>query len=64
MKIDKNDQPDLNTKIDCLMKGGHPIWDYTFNVPPVTTRKWNHQDWINYIGDNWFRKNSAQETTK
>ncbi len=53
-RINKDDQPDLETKLRAL--SGEPTgWDYYFGVPPVPHNLWSQHDWVNYIGAAWFR---------
>lgn len=37
------------------LRGEKTGWDYRFRPPPVPHDKWTPDDWITYIGDNWFR---------
>lgn len=52
--IDPGDQPDHETKLATL-RGEDTGWDYQFQVPGVTHAAWSPDDWIRYIGVNWFR---------
>lgn len=54
-RINKDDQPDVQTKLETL-RGEDTGWDYLFNVPPVPHWLWTYPEWVTYIGDNWFRK--------
>jgi hypothetical protein len=56
-RINKDDQPDLATKLRTL-EGDDLGWDYFFNVPATSHWQWSQQDWVTYIGDNWFRKDA------
>ena len=47
-------RPSQQEMIDTL-NGVSTGWDYMFNTPGVTTQLWGNQDWINYIGDQWFK---------
>ena len=53
------DRPDRQTMIDAML-GQHTDWGYRCNVPPVGYMGWTEDNWIDWIGDNWFRKPSAK----
>lgn len=36
-------------------------WEFRVNVPPVCTVYWKTDDWITYIGDQWFLKPEKPE---
>lgn len=48
-------QPTRTEKL-LTLQGCETGWDYRFTTPPVPHNLWTLDDWINYIGDNWFRK--------
>ncbi len=52
--VNPNDQPTYEVKFQTL-NGSRTGWDYMFGVPPVPTQHWSFDDWIKYIGDQWFR---------
>lgn len=57
-RINKDDQPDVETKLNTLA-GQDTGWDYQFSPPPVVgCGDWSPQGWVEYIGDNWFRKDT------
>ena len=37
------------------LRGENTGWDYRFRVPGPSTALWTDEDWIRYIGDNWFQ---------
>lgn len=53
--IDPKVQPTHGEKLEVL-NGFNVAWDYLFHVPSVDHSRWSNEDWIVYIGDNWFRK--------
>jgi hypothetical protein len=47
-------QPTHEEKL-ATMRGEDTGWNYRFQVPGPSPNMWSHEDWIRYIGDNWFR---------
>jgi hypothetical protein len=45
------------------LEGQETGWGYWLTAPPVPTGHWSYDDWIRFIGNRWYRKNSikAQE---
>jgi hypothetical protein len=54
------DQPTHDEKFRTL-QGEETGWGYWFNTPPVQHATWTHEDWIKFIGDRWFRRNTQQQ---
>ena len=51
-------QPDHDTKLRTL-RGEKTGWDYRFDpgfLPSTAHTRWTTDDWIQFIGDNWFKK--------
>lgn len=54
------EQPDIDTKLRTLNMEDTG-WDYMFDsglLPCSAHTLWNRYDWINFIGDHWFRRGS------
>ena len=56
-------QPTNQIKLDTLADI-NTGWSYSMRVPPVPTHLWTPQDWINFIGDNWYPTKSKQTLQK
>lgn len=54
------EQPTYQTKVATL-NGAETGWGYWMQVPPVTTALWTDDDWIRFIGSNWFLKSNLKE---
>ena len=54
MSVVNQEQPDFATKMKAL-EGQRTGWDYKFSPPPMTTVFWSREDWLTYIGNNWFK---------
>jgi hypothetical protein len=48
------EQPSDETKLRTLA-GSKTGWGYRMAPPPVPTTWWSNRDWINWIGDGWYR---------
>jgi hypothetical protein len=55
-------QPTLQQKIDTI-NGQETGWMYMFGIPGTCTDAWEYDDWIRYIGDKWYpRQSNVNET--
>lgn len=54
------EQPTLDEKRRTL-NGEETGWGYWMQVPPVSTHLWTNDDWIRFIGTNWFRRKTQAE---
>lgn len=51
------EQPTLEEKRRTL-RGEDTGWGYWISAPPVPTNLWSDDDWIRFIGNRWYRKQS------
>jgi len=53
-----HDQPTDDIKLQTLA-GAYTGWAYRFDpslLPSTAHDRWSNRDWINFIGDNWYRR--------
>ena len=51
------EQPSDSIKL-LTLSGASTGWSYRFEPPPVCCTFWSNRDWINWIGDNWFKRSN------
>ena len=52
------EQPSDSIKL-LTLSGASTGWGYRFEPPPGCCAFWSNRDWINWIGDNWFKRRTT-----